>query len=114
MRDLSGLAAGNREKLVRAINRGNLGNDVSRRGESVVVDHEAASDRTSDVASERRNATQILRAVVVGNEVNEFAIGRNARNGSHSIKSKRQDFGEAAFGRRNGDVARCVIKKARL
>src|SRR5690349_20961571 len=103
MGDLSGLATGNREKLVRTINRGNLGNDVSRPGESIVIDHEAAPDRTSDFTPGRWNAAQILRAVVVGNEVNEFAIGRKARNGSRTIKSKRQDSGGAAFGRRNGN-----------
>src|SRR5690348_742131 len=110
MSDLGESAGGNRKQLVRTVDCGDLRDNFARFGQREVVDHEAATNATRDFTPGRWNAAQILRAVVVGNEVNEFAIGRKTRYRSHAIQSKRQDFGRSPGGRRNRNVPRGVIE----
>jgi len=72
--DSGKFAAGNGEKLIGAVKGSDLGNDVAGFGERIVVDHETAGDGARDFSAGVRDAAEILGAIIVGNEIDEFAI----------------------------------------
>src|SRR5215472_3923961 len=111
MCNLRELAAGDSEEFVRAINCGNLRDGVAGFGEGVVIDHETPAHEACDFAASGRNVAQILGAVVIGNEVDEFAVGRETRHGGHAIKAEGHNVSFATCGRGYRDVLRGVIKE---
>src|SRR5450631_61369 len=74
--NLREFAAGNGEQLIGAIDGGDLGGDVSGFPDGVVVDHQAAANRPSNFASACGNTAKILRAIIVGDEIDEFSVRR--------------------------------------
>src|SRR6266403_1259117 len=99
------------EKFVGTVDGGDLGDEVAIGGERVVVDHETTGDGAGDFAAGYGDATDVLGAVVVGNEINGFAVGREARCDADAIKGERKDFGLAARGGGDGDVLGGVIEE---
>src|SRR6266571_2978324 len=102
------------EEFVRSINGGDLRDEVSRFGERVVVDHQAASDGAGDFSAGSGDAADILRAVIVGDEIDELSVWREAGDCDHAIESQSEDLGFAAGGRRNGKVFGGVIEEVRI
>src|SRR5712664_1851820 len=112
LRELAlGGGRGDCEKFVGTVDGGDLGDEVAGGGERVVVDHETAGDGAGDLAAGDEDAADVLRAVVVGNEVNGFTVGREARCDADAIKGERKDFGLSARGGGDGDVLGGVIEE---
>src|SRR6266699_6380532 len=102
------------EQFVGSIDGSDLRDEVSRFGERVVVDHQAASDGAGDFSADRGDAADILRAVIVGDEIDELSVWREAGNRDHAVESQSEDLGFAAGGRRNGKVFGGVIEEVRI
>lgn len=114
MRNLCELPVRNREQLIWTVDCCNLRDHATRFCERVVVHHETAAYGASNLSAIGRNVASILSAVVVGYEIDGFAVRRKTRNRSHAIETKRQHFGGSARGRENRYVPRGIIKKAWL
>src|SRR5712692_6222303 len=71
---LSQLAAANGKKLVGAVDASDLGHNVAGFAEGIVIDHEATGDGAGNFTASGRDAAEILGAIVVGNEIDKFAI----------------------------------------
>jgi len=102
---------GEGEEFVGTVDGGDLGDEVTSGGERVIVDHEAVGDGAGDLAAGDEDATDVLGAVVVGNEIDGFAVGREARSNTYAIEGERKDFGLAASGGGNGDVLGGVVEE---
>src|SRR5207245_8714330 len=61
------IGAGN-EEFVGTVDGRDLRDEISCFSQRVVVDHEAASDGTSDLTASRRDAADTLSSVIVGDE----------------------------------------------
>src|SRR5580700_10871998 len=61
-----------------------------------------------------RDAEKILRSVVIGNEVNELAVRREARRPRHAVEGQREHFGFTTSGWRNRNVVGGIDKKLRI
>ena len=90
------IGAGDGEELIRAVDGGDLGDDVTGGGERVVVDHETAADGAGDLAAGDGDAADVLGAVIVGNEINGFAVGRETWSDADAIEGEGEDLGFAA------------------
>ena len=56
-------------------------------GNRICVNHQAAADGTRDLTAADWNAAEILGAVIIGDEVNELAIRREARLGGDAVQA---------------------------
>lgn len=112
--DLGEFAAGDGEEFVGTIDGGDLRGDVAGFGDGKGIDHEAAGNGASEVFATRRDAEKVLRAVVVGDEVDGLAVGRETRRADHAVEGKSEDFGWSAGGRRDGKMARGVVEEVRV
>ena len=110
VRDLRQLAAWDCEKLVGAVDGRDLRQDSSSGSQGIVAGHQSAADRTSDFASRCWNTAEILRPIVVSDEINRLPVGRKARRDAHPVERPRQDLGLAAGRRCYGDVLGGVVK----
>src|SRR6267378_4451283 len=99
------------EELVGAVDGGDLGDEVTGGSKRVIVDHEAAADGAGDLAAGDGDAADVLRAVVVGHEIDGFAVGRKTRGDTHTVERESKNFGFAANGGRDGDVLRSVVEE---
>ena len=61
-----------------------------------------------NLAARGGNAAQVLRAVIVSDEINKFAVRRKARLGGHAVQGPGEDFGFAAAGGRDANVTGAV------
>jgi hypothetical protein len=80
-------------------------------GERVVVDHETAGNRAGDLTAGDEDTADVLGAVVIGNEIDGFAVGREVRSDTHAVERERKNFGFAANGGRDGDVLGGVVEE---
>ena len=65
---------------------------------------DAATDGTRDFAASDGDAAKVLRAVIVGDEVDGAAIGGKAGAAHAAVEGERQHFGFAAGGRSDGEM----------
>src|SRR5690348_8539426 len=112
--DLSKLSAGNGEEFVGPIDRGELDDYPAVGINGVAVYHAAPGNKTCEILTCDRDPEKVLCTVVVGDEVDGFAIRSVARGADHAIQRQSQDFGGAAGGGRDGEMTRGVIKKMRV
>src|SRR5690242_6781649 len=111
VRDLSKLSAGNSEEFVGPIDRGELDNYPAGGINGVAVYHAAPGNKTCEILACDRDPEKVLRTVVIGYEVNGFAIRSVARGADHAIQRQSQDLGGAAGGGRDGEMTRGIVKE---
>ncbi len=112
LRELAlGGGRGDCEKFVGTVDCGDPGDEVAGGGERVVVDHETTGDGAGDLAARSGDSAEVLGAVVVGNEIDGFAVRREARSNAYAIEGERKDFGLAPRGGGDGDVLGGVIEE---
>src|SRR5712671_4187656 len=97
-----------------AVGHVDLGGNVAILAEGIGVEHEAAGNRTGDIAAGDGNAGENLRAVVIGDEVDGAAVGREARLGGVAVEGLGENAGRAASGRRDGNVMCGVLEEVRV
>src|SRR5260370_40366015 len=70
---------------------------------------EVSANGSSDIAAGNRDAAKVLRAVVLGDEVDEAAISRKTRTVDGAIEGQGENFRFAAVRWRDGEMLRGVV-----
>ena len=104
-------AVGNRVQLIRVVESGDLRDDVAGLGKRVVVDHQTAPDRANDLASGHGDPAEILRAIVIGDEIEVLPVRGKTGDGHHAIESKGYELGLAAGGGSDGKMFGGVVEE---
>src|SRR6266404_7492623 len=100
--------SGLRVDLTGTVGHIDLGGDVAIFAERIGVKDKAAGDGAGNLSAVCRDATEILRAVVVADEVDGAAVGGKAWLGGIAVEQLSEDAGCAARCWRDGYMVRCV------
>ena len=121
-----GVLAVNDEELVGAVNGGDLGDyGVYRAGADGIAIYGARAGVLGGghcLGPRRRrrfrrfevNRLEDHSAVIVSDEIDEFAVGREMGIGDHPVEGEGEDFGRAASGRRDGEMVGGVVEEFRV